>query len=216
MTFIGHPGYQHDVGRLFPTRFRAAAPSARHAREVDHLEYIRATLERAGAFTAVSGRGQTLVGVIGLGGAAAAAQTESPAGWLAVWIVTGFVAVGVAAVAIARKARAMQVSLASGPARRFALGFFPSLLAGAGLTLPFYRHGLIHELPGVWLLVYGAAVTAGGALSIRIVPIMGGAFMLFGAAALAAPPGWGNAFMAAGFGGLHIVFGVIIAVKHGG
>ena len=103
-----------------------------------------------------------------------------------------------------------------GPARRFALGFFPSLLAGAGLTLPFYRHDLIHELPGVWLLVYGAAVTAGGALSIRIVPIMGGAFMLFGAAALAAPPGWGNAFMAAGFGGLHIVFGIIIAVKHGG
>ena len=31
-----------------------------------------------------------------------------------------------------------------------------------------------------------------------------------------APAEWGNAILAAGFGGLHIVFGAVIAVKYGG
>jgi hypothetical protein len=35
-------------------------------------------------------------------------------------------------------------------------------------------------------------------------------------AAFAAPISWGHWFMAAGFGGLHIGFGLIIARKHGG
>jgi hypothetical protein len=41
-------------------------------------------------------------------------------------------------------------------------------------------------------------------------------FMALGVAAFIAPAGWGNVFMAAGFGGLHIIFGGIIARKHGG
>jgi hypothetical protein len=45
---------------------------------------------------------------------------------------------------------------------------------------------------------------------------MGICFMTLGAAALFAPPAWGNAFLAAGFGGLHILFGTLIKVKYGG
>jgi hypothetical protein len=45
---------------------------------------------------------------------------------------------------------------------------------------------------------------------------MGLAFMLAGVAAFVSPPAWGNAYMAAGFGGLHIVFGIVIWRKHGG
>jgi hypothetical protein len=44
---------------------------------------------------------------------------------------------------------------------------------------------------------------------------MGACFMAAGAAALVAP-GWDAVLMPAGFGGLHIIFGVIIAVKYGG
>jgi hypothetical protein len=46
--------------------------------------------------------------------------------------------------------------------------------------------------------------------------MMGICFMALGAAALFAPAAWGNVFLAAGFGGLHILFGILITVKYGG
>ena len=88
------------------------------------------------------------------------------------------------------------------------------LLGGA--TTGTLLGGLGALLPGTWILLYGTAVTAAGALSVRIVPVMGVLFMALGALALVFSPGYGNALMAAGFGGLHVVFGVAIARKYGG
>jgi hypothetical protein len=75
---------------------------------------------------------------------------------------------------------------------------------------------LAELLPGIWLLLYGCGVVAGGAVSIRVVPLMGSCFMILGVAACLAPPAWGDLFMAFGFGGLHLGFGLLIARRHGG
>jgi hypothetical protein len=83
------------------------------------------------------------------------------------------------------------------------------------LTAVLYRAGLPAFLPGVWLLLYGASVVSGGAASVRVVPLMGACFMACGALALFAP-GIGGAMLAVGFGGLHLAFGLVIAVKYGG
>jgi hypothetical protein len=102
------------------------------------------------------------------------------------------------------------------PAKRFALSFAPPMLVGALLTVALVRAGLPGALPGVWLLLYGAGIVTGGTFSVPVVPVMGLSFMGAGAAALFAPAGWGDAIMAAGFGGLHLLFGFIIARRHGG
>jgi hypothetical protein len=130
--------------------------------------------------------------------------------------VEGLIAAGISALTIHRKARRLALPLSSGPARRFALAFVPSLVAGAVVTFALVAHGLASLLPGTWLLLYGTGVTAAGALSVRVVPLMGMCFMALGVVALLVAPSFGNALMAAGFGALHVVFGVAIARRYGG
>ena len=193
-----------------------STPPALHDHALDHLRFIRATMERASAFTAVPGWGGVVMGATALAAAALAGPPREGASWLGIWLGEAAVAVAIALAAMARKARRSGAPLAAAPARRFALAFMPSLAAGALLTAIFARAGLTVRLPGLWLLLYGSAVVTGGALSVRVVPVMGLCLMALGAAAFAAPPGWGAWFMAAGFGAVHIGFGLIIARRYGG
>jgi hypothetical protein len=187
-----------------------------HGHAMDHLAFIRQTMARAGPFTAVPGKGQIAVGLIGLVAAVVAGRQANAGAWLAVWLAAAALAVVVASVGIRMKARALGTLVLSGPARRFALGFAPPVVAGAVLTVALFSTGASAVLPGVWLLLYGAAVVAGGSLSVPPVPVMGGCFMALGVLALAAPAEWGAWLLGLGFGLLHIGFGILIAVKYGG
>jgi hypothetical protein len=189
---------------------------ALHARAMADLRFIRRTMENASSFTAFSGWGLVAVGTTALaGGTLAAAQPTQPR-WLFVWLTTAGVALVVAAVSTGWKARASRQPLLAGPVRKFALCFAPAIVVGALLTFVLGRAQLFTFLPGLWLLLYGSGVVTGGAVSVSAVPVMGLCFMLMGAAALLGPVVWSNWLLIAGFGGVHVAFGLLIAKKHGG
>jgi hypothetical protein len=182
----------------------------------ENLRYIRDTMERSAAFTAVSGWGHVVLGTTAIAAAGLAARQTTPFGWLRVWLADGLLAVAIGLLACTWKANRCGLPLFSGPARKVALGLAPPLVAGAFLTFVLFHAGLDSALPAMWLLLYGAGIMTGGAFSVPIVPVMGLCFMLLGGLAVLSPVTWGNGFLGAGFGGLHIIFGLIIARRHGG
>jgi|SRR5579862_8196587 len=192
------------------------APVALDDRARDNLRFIRETMERAGAFTAIPGWGGVAMGITALGAAAIASTQSTFLAWLVTWIVEAGIAIAIAAWTTLSKARESGSSPFSGPGRRFVYSFAPPLFVGALLTLVLFRSGFQAAVPGMWLLLYGTGVVTGGAFSIRIVPLMGLCFMVLGAVALFGPVQWGNLFLAAGFGGIHMIFGAVIARKYGG
>jgi hypothetical protein len=173
-------------------------------------------MERSAAFTAVSGWGTVLLGATAMCAALLAHRQTTSYGWLRVWLAEGLLAVAIGLLACTFKANRRGLPLFSGPARKVALGLAPPLVAGAFLTFLLFRSGQEAALPAMWLLLYGAGIMTGGAFSVPIVPVMGLCFMLLGGLTVLGAATWGNWFLAAGFGGLHIVFGFLIARRHGG
>lgn len=190
-------------------------PAPIHEHAASNLRYIREAMERASAFTSIPGWGGVAVGVTAVA-AAVIARGASPSVFLRVWLAEAVVAAIIAGITMARKARRANVSFTGAPARRFFISYLAPVAAGALLTVLLVRMGAYAALPATWLLLYGASVVSSGAYSIRVVPVMGVCFMLFGIAACFVPFAAGNALLGVGFGGVHIIFGLIIARSYGG
>lgn len=207
-----------------PALRRRQPHTAPDAAAASSLRFIRETMARTGTFTAVPGWGGVAMGATALAAAALAARQPDAAAWLTVWTAEALVGVVIGAWTTWAKAKRGGAPLLSGQGRKFLLGLLPALLVGVAATLAVFAveaggggAGAARRLlPGLWLLLYGAGVAGAGMFSVRLVPLMGSLFMLTGALALLAPAAWGDAFLAAGFGGLHVVFGVLIARAHGG
>lgn len=199
-----------------PLKPDPSEPPALHARAMEDLRFIRETMENATSFTAISGWGQAAVGVTAVAAGWLAMRQSDATLWLEIWLLEALVSVALGVLTTGWKARAAKLPLVSGPVRKFTLSFAPPIVVGAVLTLVLFRGGLVSLLPGVWLMLYGTGIVTGGAFSVRIVPVMGVSFMIMGALALLGPRELGNTLLIAGFGGLHIAFGTLIARRHGG
>ena len=190
--------------------------SALHARAMADLRFIRETMESASAFSAFSGWGLILIGGVATACGLVAARQPTHLGWLTAWVAAAGISALIGALSTARKTRSAQEPLIPGPARKFAVSLAPAVVSGALLTVALERAEGFDLLPGVWLLLYGAGLVAAGAWSVRVVPVIGAAFMVLGAVGLLLPLPWGNWLLVGGFGGLHVAFGVIVGRKHGG
>ncbi|OGT70294.1 MAG: hypothetical protein A3H44_01270 [Gammaproteobacteria bacterium RIFCSPLOWO2_02_FULL_57_10] len=190
-------------------------PTALHQHAEDNLRFIRATMESSTSFTGVSGLGYVLAGLSALPAAWLASRQADAAGWLVIWMLELVLASGLALALTAWKAVKQGGSLMSPSGRKLFLAFLPAMAAGGLVTLSFFLSDHVALLPGIWLSLYGAAVITAGAWSVRIIPVMGALFMVFGALTLLTPVS-GDLMLALGMSGLHITFGILIWRHHGG
>jgi hypothetical protein len=135
--------------------------------------------------------------------------------WLIVWLAEASVALTIGIVTLRFKARATGQALWSKPARKFALAFAPPVAAAGVFTVALWRIGADAVIPGTWLMLYGVAIMGAGVFSVSAVPAMGVGFLVMGWVALLVPS-FGDVALICGFGFLHVVFGLIIARRHGG
>ncbi len=191
-------------------------PPSLHGRAMDNLAFIRETMERSSAFTAIPGYGGALMGVTAIGAAIIAHNQLTIRAWLITWMVEAFLAFFIGMFAMWQKTKSSGDSLLSAPARKVAFGFVPPIIAAIILTSLLYFKGLFSLMPTIWLTMYGTAVVTGGAYSVRIVPIVGWIFIALGLVSVFLNAGYGNLLMGLGFGVLHIVFGLVVARKYGG
>jgi MFS family permease len=191
-------------------------PAPMHEHALSNLRYIREAMERASAFTSIPGWGGVAIGITALVASFAAHNAADSWSWVVTWLTEAVIAASIAAVTMMLKAKRAQVSFRDAAARRFFISYFAPVVAAAALTLFLVRAGFYEALPPTWLLLYGASFISSGAFSIPVVPVMGVCFMLLGGAACLVPFAAGNALLAAGFGGLHVIFGVVIARRYGG
>lgn len=186
------------------------------------LEIIRRAIQSSQHLTCVSGRGGIAMGVIALVAGGLCSLPALASSWVPIWLAAATASVTVGGACMIRKARADGVLLSRGVARRFLQGLGPAVVAGAVISAAvIQRHGLVGQaidesvLPGVWLLFYGAGVLTGGATSVRVLPVMGASFLALAIATFAVPA-LALVFLTAAFGGLHVVFGVLLEREHGG
>ncbi len=223
----------HAVARTIlpmasPIRQAPTDPPALHDRAIQDLSFIRRTMEGAASFTDVPGWGLVVIGLSAIGAAALAAGQATAGRWLTVWLVEACLGASIGGWSTWRKMRRRPrpdgAPMFSAPARKFLFGFWPAMLAGAVLTFALIDLNAVWReastvprvLPGMWLVLYGVAITTAGAFSVRAVPLMGLGLMAIGIVALVVPNISTDLALACGFGLWQIAFGAWIARRHGG
>jgi hypothetical protein len=197
-------------------RAPSTKPTPIDAGAVENLRYIRDTIEAAGTFTTVPGKGCVAMGITALAAAALESVPDLASSWLQVWVGAAIMACAVALFFMEEKAKAQGLSLRRAVARRFFMTLVPAFVAGGVLTAALVDDVGRNSITGLWLLLYGSGLAACGVFAIRAVLAAGLAFMALGTVALGLPAEWAPVILALGFGGLHIALGVVILRDHGG
>ncbi len=189
------------------------APVPIESRALSTLSYIRASIDSAGSL-AVPGSAGLVIGAIGVLAAVLASLPVLTEFWLLVWVIAAAIALALGGTVMARQATLRGSTLASGPFRKFLLCLCPTLLAGAVFTLVLWQAGLERLIPGMWMLLYGCAVisasTVTNAQNLRLIATLGAAFIVLGIVTLWLPAPAHTLALGAGFGALHLLFGMLI------
>lgn len=176
---------------------------------ISTLRYIRASMDAAGS-VAVPGSAGIAMGIVGSVSTALSLAPQLQAHWFSIWLLAAPIAAAVGGLLLARPASVASFIATGTPGRKLALGLLPCLFAGAAMTAVLWRADLIEAIPGTWLLLYGCALISASVSTRVMVAWMGLCFVGVGIVALISPSPFQVPLLGAGFGGLHILFGILI------
>lgn len=179
------------------------------------LRYIRASMEAAGTVAVPGSAGMTM-GAVGVIAAVLASTPALRSDWLVVWLIAATVAAIAGGALMARQAARQGFTLFGAPVRKLILCLAPGLFAGAIMTLVLWQGGHLRAIPGTWLLLYGCALISTSAPTTAIMGVLGGLFALLGLITYLIPESLHNIALGVGFGGLHLLFGIMIGQRSRG
>ncbi len=104
-------------------------------RAIDNLAFIRDTMERSTSFTAVPGYGGILMGATAIAAAYIATIQPGLRESIVTWLAEAALAFAIGVLAMWQKSKIAGQSLASAPAKKFAMSFAPPLIVGVVVTL---------------------------------------------------------------------------------
>lgn len=191
---------------------------------------IRSMMERSSKFLSLSGWAGVMAGVFALSGAYIAWSLfgfTPPASLTEVYIADGsnlqqvvllaivvlVLSVGTAGYLSYKRAIKRGESVLNGTSKRLMLHMAAPLVSGGILILILLANGLAAFLAPLTLLFYGLALFSAGQFTYTEVRYLGLFMIVFGLLATMFPL-WGLLFWAAGFGLLHIIYGVYIHMKY--
>jgi hypothetical protein len=164
----------------------------------------------AAAFVAVPGSAGIAMGSVGLLAMVLSSASGLREHWLVIWLTSAVLGGSLGSALMTRPDSLSNLLLSGTPLHRFAMGLFPALFGGAVMTALHFSNGNLHAIPGTWLLLYGCALISASVAATRTLAIMGAAFIAFGLAAFLLPDSLQIYMLGAGFGGLHVLFGLLI------
>lgn len=198
----------------------------------EELKVIRRLMERPVRCSTMSGLSGILAGLAALGGVFADRaisglyQAEPYAAVkinMGVW--AGVFAAAFAATVVLTRLREARRGMPfwSAIKGRILLTILPPFVAGVGLTLAIAYRWWMQDgpnmwglIPAVWMLFYGLALWQVGLFSPVEVRLLGAAFVLAGLLSAAWFQTSPYGALGVTFGGLHIVYGVAVWLRHGG
>lgn len=195
-----------------------------------NIQVIRNLMERSALYRRALAPVSLAVGALGLSAGAAGwwADIDSARGFASLWTLIAATAFGLAFFIMRRQAIQAAEPFWSPPARRVAQAMLPAMFGGlvAAVVIgqPGWREPL-HAwwLPGTWMLLFGAATHAAGFFMPRGIKLFAWTFAVLGAACIlyvnarahaAGMPALRQAhlLMGAVFGGLHLLYGIYLAL----
>lgn len=195
----------------------------------EDLRVIRQLMERPIRCSAMSGLSAIVAGTIGLVGLGLdyyfSLRYEPMVAFQILLLVWGGVLVtAVASVTFLTRLRERKQGIPfwSPAKRRLLIMLLAPFIAGVGLTLVIAGRWLVGTgpnewglIPAIWMACYGIACWQVAEVSNRELRYMGGAFIL--ASLLAASfQTYPYLMLGGAFGGFHVVYGVVVWIRHGG